>query len=207
MRWLKGKAHNRSRFFAARALDASVSGKAGLSPILAANGRLLAAMRSAWVLQRSNAWFRLAMDPDRMSNQRFRKHFRVTREFFLWLKNELKPLIKRQRTHMRAPIKAKKKVAVTLYRLAHGTGFRQLSEIFAMGESTAQETFLEVCKAIRDKFHQVLSWQDGAAAEENKKWYAMKGLPGCVGAVDGTHFQVQPSHAHAHHQRMQGGQA
>lgn len=161
-----------------------------LSAMLQANTRLLARERRSWAVERSSEWFELAMDPARMTDDRFRKHFRVSRAFLLWLKDELKPDIKCKKTWIRSPIKAKVKVGLTLYRLAHGTGYRQLAEHFAVGESTADNAFKEVCTAIKDRFHGVLRWEDGLAGEQNRDWYAFKGLPGAIGAVDGTHFQA-----------------
>ena len=73
--------------------------------------------RSLWCVHRSNQWWETVRSGC-MGDKWWKENFRLSRDTFNILCNELRPHISKQRTCLREPIGVEERVAVTLWRLA-----------------------------------------------------------------------------------------
>ena len=104
---------------------------------------------------------------------------------------ELAPIIKRQATHLRDPIDANQRVAITLWRLATNIEYRTLSQLFGIGRSTACTITLDTCHAIRRLLPKYVHIPVGEQMKMNVEGFAARwGFPQTAGAIDGTHIPI-----------------
>ena len=92
--------------------------------------------------QRSCHWWR--NDCANWMDKQFKKRFRVNRNTFNYILQELQESIKRKTTRFKVPVAPEIPVALTLYRLAHGCSFATVGDLFGIATSTACKTFNEV---------------------------------------------------------------
>jgi hypothetical protein len=104
----------------------------------------------------------------------------------------LSPHIQKRDTTFRSAIPATVKVAVALYKLCQGASLLICSEQFALGKSTVCEAVQEVVRVVNVHFRHEIAWPHGnrllQGMADFKEWC---GLPGVVGAIDGTHFDIK----------------
>ncbi|KAM8913571.1 uncharacterized protein AB9W97_002267 [Spinachia spinachia] len=118
--------------------------------------------------------------------------FRMSRETFFHLCNELRPRLARQDTSFRLALPVEKRVAVALWRLASNIEYRTISTLFGVGKST-------VCRCVRDMCHAIVALLsstylrrpseqelDDSAQLFLSKW----GFPHCVAAVATLHTAI-----------------
>ncbi|XP_037341553.1 uncharacterized protein LOC119227158 [Pungitius pungitius] len=118
--------------------------------------------------------------------------FRMSRETFLHLCNELRPRLTRQDTSFRLALPVEKRVAVALWRLASNIEYRTISTLFGVGKST-------VCRCVRDMCHAIVALLsstylrppseqelDDSAQLFMSNW----GFPHCVAAVATLHTAI-----------------
>ena len=92
--------------------------------------------------QRSCHWWRNGCA--NWMDKQFKKRFRVNRNTFNYILQELQESIKRKTTRFKVPVAPEIPVALTLYRLAHGCSFATVGDLFGIATSTACKTFNEV---------------------------------------------------------------
>ncbi|KAI9145211.1 hypothetical protein BKA69DRAFT_548456 [Paraphysoderma sedebokerense] len=122
--------------------------------------------------------------------------FRLSRELFEWLCQELAPELQKDSIGRGNPISVPKRVAITLWRLASGCSMRLLARQFEIGLSTAFTVFYEVVIAITKKLYtKTIRYppkEDEAGWKEiATDFHCRRGLWPCVGAIDGTHIPLR----------------
>lgn len=129
-----------------------------------------------------------------MSGEDFKNAFRVDRQTFDFLVNNLKHL-KRADTTWREAIPLNKRIAVSLYALGSSAEYRTIASLCGVGRSTVGEMTLEFCIELckifqREFLHIYPPTQE--KVEENVHGFARLGFPQCFGAIDGCHIEVNP---------------
>lgn len=126
-------------------------------------------------------------------HQSFKKRFRVSRNTFQYILEEIEDLLQKEATRMVPhPTTPAAQLALCLYRLAHGCTFLTVGDLFGVAESTANCIFHDVCKAIveclYDKFV-YLPRNPDEWNQELRNFLENWEFP-CVGAWDGFHVYI-----------------
>nr|XP_033932532.1 protein ALP1-like [Pseudochaenichthys georgianus] len=137
----------------------------------------------------SDWWNTIASD---FSPQQFMQNFRVSRESFEYICNQLSGVLGRRNTNYRRCLSIKKRVAIALWKLATGGEYRTISHLFGVGLSTVFLCVQDFCRATMEvllplhiKFPDVEKLVE-MATFFNNSWRA----PQCVGAIDGSHIPI-----------------
>ena len=85
--------------------------------------------------QRSCHWWRNGCA--NWTDKQFKKRFRVNRNTFNYILQELQESIKRKTTRFKVPVAPEIQLALTLYLLAHGCSFATVGDLFGIATSTA----------------------------------------------------------------------
>ena len=149
--------------------------------------------RSVRRCERNAGWWEMVWST--YDNSRFKKTFRVTRQTFCYiLENIRQDITKDQLTEM--PISPECRLAICLYRLGRGDYLYTIAELFGVGLATIHVIVKEVCEAIVQGLwrksvtnHFPTSEQDftEAMVDMNQFWQ----FPWCWGAIDGCHIPIQ----------------
>ncbi|XP_072172560.1 uncharacterized protein [Diadema setosum] len=147
--------------------------------------------RTFWRRRHGHALWRGVDAPD-FSDQEWRKHFRMSRDTFEYIAEQLRPLLdKRTPNGQRRTIHYKKRLAIVLWWLATPTEYRSLATLFGIGISTLCNLTREVCHAIKETLlHQYISLPSGHRLQETIHGFERRGFPQCAGAIDGTHLPI-----------------
>ena len=143
-----------------------------------------------WVKPRSTTWFsRFVLEE--YDDERWTSLFRMTKASVLHLSTQLRPHIHRQNTRYRHAIPVIVRVACTLFKLAQGSSMILCSELFAIGISTVSNVVHNTCRAINIALRHEISWPTGERQIQiQNEFKFLCGLPGVVGAIDGTHISI-----------------
>ena len=116
----------------------------------------------------------------------------MSKETFHVLNYQLKPFLEKNMTRFRQPIPVSQRIAMALWRLATGTDYRTIGQLFGVGRSTCCEITHEVCKAIVDHLlSRFITMAAGQRIQEvETAFYIKSGPRECVGAIDGTHVPI-----------------
>lgn len=146
---------------------------------------------SWWVQPRSTSWFSRFVLQEYDDN-RWLENFRMTKSSVFSLTTLLRPHIEKQNTFYRMAIPPIVRVACTLFKLCQGASLLLCYEFFAIEVSTASGIIRDVVKAINDELRHEISWPTGNRLRLNMAQFReFSGLPGIVGAIDGTHFHIR----------------
>ena len=147
--------------------------------------------RSIWVKERSSDFWdyivnRIFIETDWYEN------FRMRKETFEYLYNELKAHIEKKNTHLRKSIPAKLRVAVTIWFLSTGTDYRILGHLFGISRSSVCCIVKQVCTSIvKVLLKRYIKFPSGDALEEVVEgFHSHWGFPNCAGAIDGSHIPM-----------------
>lgn len=100
-------------------------------------------------MDKTEGQYVLAGDLSRMGRQRLEGNFRMSREAFEYLWEELSLLISKRDTNLpKGNFRSPATSYYTLYRLAEIATYRTVANLFGIGKSTVCEIVLEVCEAI-----------------------------------------------------------
>jgi hypothetical protein len=134
---------------------------------------------------------------DSITDSHYLESFRMCKEDFKWLCNQLLPMLIRQRKGRYLSVEAQ--VAISLQHLGHGTDFFSLSKLYGVGIDTARKTVdrfvMAVIMTLGKKtigYPPVSDVQAWNAIEQS--FIDKRGLIGVVGAIDGTHIPIQKPH-------------
>ena len=111
---------------------------------------------------------------------------------FLYVCNEIRPVIEKEDTVMRAAIPVEQRVALTLWFLATNSDYRTIGHLFGVSKPTVSVVSKEVCAAIvkilLPKYIRIPTGDSLKAVIEG--FQEKLGFPQCVGVVDGTHIPI-----------------
>ena len=122
------------------------------------------------------------------------ENFRVSRDTFLFLCDQLKPAIKRKDTQLRKAICIEHRLAITLWCLATCCEYRTIGHLFGVAKCTVCVIVHDTCKAIVSTLQpKYIKFPIGNDLENvvdgfSSKWQMIK----CAGAIDGSHIPVRP---------------
>ena len=121
------------------------------------------------------------------------KNFRVKRDTFDFLVQDVRQLPEKQPTRMNPePVTPEKQLAICLYRLAHGLSYSTVGDLFVVVESTAAVIFNNVCRVLVttlcDRYVHLPKSAD-AWKQDLKNFLEDWEFP-CVGAWDSFHVYV-----------------
>lgn len=149
--------------------------------------------RSVWVKPKSGEWWDLIVP--QMSSADFKEHFRMTRETFNFIVDELDSALKKKDTRFRPSIPVRKRVGLGIHHLASCEEYRVVAALFGVGKSTACKIVNSFCKAVCKhlltkfiKFPSTLK----ELKETADQFEQALGYPMCVGAIDGSHIPITP---------------
>ncbi|XP_034071752.1 protein ANTAGONIST OF LIKE HETEROCHROMATIN PROTEIN 1-like [Gymnodraco acuticeps] len=153
-------------------------------------GRLYYQLYSRYMLNS-----KLLYNPKHQRRFRFRrrkKNFRVSRQSFDYICNQVSGVMGRRDTNYRLCIPNKKRVAIALWKLATGGEYRTISHLFGVGQSTVCLCVQDFCWATMEVLLPLhITFPDVEKLVEmatffNRRWRA----PQCVGAIDGSHIPI-----------------
>ncbi|KAK4770394.1 hypothetical protein SAY87_030926 [Trapa incisa] len=147
--------------------------------------------RRLWVKDRSNSWWDECSRRD-YPEEEFRKAFRMGRDTFDMICEELNSVIAKEDTTLRSAIPVRQRVAVCIWRLATGEPLRLVSKKFGLGISTCHKLVLEVCSAIKTVLMpKFLLWPDEDSLRKIKEEFELvSSIPGVVGSMYTTHIPI-----------------
>ncbi|XP_024539288.1 protein ALP1-like [Selaginella moellendorffii] len=144
-----------------------------------------------WVKPRNPAWFDKFLlevhDRDSWFNA-----LKMSRETFLWICDQLKPLLNKKVTTFRSPIPVPCRLGAALYRLTSGADLHVIGEKFGIGVSSSQSCVIDVVRAINQHFGSCVRFPE--RLRQTAAGFVDKcELPNCVGAIGTTNVQVMAS--------------
>ncbi|CAL5350456.1 unnamed protein product [Camellia sinensis] len=150
-----------------------------------------ATQRRLWVKNRSQAWWDECNSAE-FPEEEFRKGFKMGKETFEMICNELSSAVAKENTSLRDAVPVRQRVAVCIWRLATGEPLRLVSKRFGLGISTCHKLILEVCSAIRTVLMpKYLQWPDEESVKRVKEHFeAVSGIPNVVGSMYTTHIPI-----------------
>ena len=148
--------------------------------------------RSLWMKERSSYWW------DNVVNHTFSAHdwlenFRMSQATFLYVCNEIRPVVEKEDTVMRSAIPVERqRVALTLWFLATNSDYRTIGHLFGVSKPTVCVVTKEVCAAIvKVLLPKYIRIPTGDGLKTVIEGFKDKlGFPQCVGVVDGTHIPI-----------------
>ena len=150
--------------------------------------------RRFWVRPgRATAWwdnFRVEI----VIAEEWKEIFRMSRDSLYHLADELQPYIQGKATVMRLPVDVVMQVACTLYYLSDEGCLRKTANAFGISRQVVSKIVRKVCRAIT--LHLGPKYIKLPATEEEVQdlvtgFYQTHGFPQCLGAIDGTHIDIQ----------------
>jgi hypothetical protein len=134
-------------------------------------------------------------------------NFRMTKRAVFTLAEILKPHVQKHDTRYRLAIPVIIRVACTLFKLAQGASLLICLEMFVVGTNTVSKMLRETVHAINDVLRHEIVWPTGVKFLETQNAFKdLCGLPGVVGAIDGTHIAIRkPRHGPADYYYFKSG--
>ena len=141
--------------------------------------------RQLWAFPRSSNWWENIV-LNNFGPHDWMQNFRMSRESFYYLCDQLKHLLEKQTTRLRKPLSVEQRVAITLWILATTV------EYFCL--ELRDVRYVLWFKAIVSKLLPVyISFPTGGQLDEVIRGFKEKwDFPQCAGAIDGSHISVTP---------------
>lgn len=126
------------------------------------------------------------------TNRDWIENFRMGKDTFSYLCQQLCSSLRRQDTVLRRAISVEKRVAVTLWCLATPCEYRTVAHLFGIARSTVCEIVKETCTLIvATLLHKYIRFPTGEKLDELVSTFKSKwGVPQCIGAIDGCHIPI-----------------
>ena len=125
--------------------------------------------RRLWSYERKDYWFEKFMEnilnPD--YQQRWRSHFRMSGSTFNFLIHLLRQRMEKRDTNFKKAVPIKRRIAIALWRLAKGNSYRCVSEVFSIGQSTANEITALFCRSISEMVNHFIKFPETRVETEN----------------------------------------
>ena len=100
--------------------------------------------RSMWAFPRSSDWWENVVLAN-FGRHDWMENFRMSRETYQYLCDQLRPLIKKQSTRLRRPVSTESRVAITLWVLATPCVYRSVAHLFSVSRCTVCRIMKETC--------------------------------------------------------------
>ena len=159
-----------------------------------------------WVKPQSIVWF-LCFLLQQYNEDHWLKIFCMSKPALFSLAKLLEPIVKKHDTKYRLSIPTVVRVACTIFKLTHGASLLICSEFFAVGRSIVSLMLREVVQAINVALRSEISWPTGnILLETEADFKSLCGLPGVIGAIDGTHVVIsKPKSGHVDYNYFKNG--
>ena len=153
-----------------------------------------------WVAPgRTDNWW-IRMTSGEAPPEEWNKNFRMSRENFVELVNELRPFITPDPNSPRLGMEPEKRLAVCLYYLKDTATLKMTANTFGISVPTTSKCVKNVCKAIKDhlgpKYIKIPA--DDELTDSIKRFEDELGFPQVLGAVDGTHVPILQPNENSH---------
>jgi hypothetical protein len=129
------------------------------------------------------------------SDSTFRSHFRLSRNSAEILVGLLArcPEIPSQHLRGRPPVSVEKQLLITMWVLGNPETIRSVSDRFNVTKSSVFRIVRRICHAIVNNLAaQFICWPRGERLKQvTEQFQRKKGLPHCIGAIDGTHIPIK----------------
>ena len=150
--------------------------------------------RRFWVRPgRTSAWWQNFVD-GKVLDEEWRDNFRMGKNCFYHLVEELRPFLEKQVTNMRVPVAVATQVAATLYYLSDEGRLRKTANAFGLSRSVISNIVRRVCYVISNVLgpkYIRLPYTSAEVEHLTSQFYVHYGIPQCLGAVDGTHIMIK----------------
>ena len=126
------------------------------------------------------------------SDVQFKKRLHVTKETFTFLLDSVVDDIRKETTRFKKPTSPERQLGLTLYRLAHGSSYTTVGDLFGVAPSTACTIFNHVTQIIGQKLYDqfvILPRTEEEWKAELTSFLEDWEFP-CVGAWDGFHVFI-----------------
>jgi hypothetical protein len=125
----------------------------------------------------------------------FRSHFRLSRSSAEILVGLLArcPEIPSEHLRGRPPVSVEKQLLITMWVLGNPETIRSVSDRFNVTKSSVFRIVRRICHAIVNNLAaQFICWPSGERLKQvTEQFQRKKGLPHCIGAIDGTHIPIK----------------
>lgn len=158
--------------------------------------RFWCALRSpgAWNQEALRNWKSMGGDwqLDDWEDDQYKLHLRMTKLAFWKLHSVMARHISRRTTPFRAPVSSHKRLAMTLYWLAHGSSFSTLSLLFGVAKSTSVAVVHDTVRELHLQLvPKAIKFPTGRRLRQvMREFKSLSGLPRCGGAIDGTFVKI-----------------
>ena len=149
--------------------------------------------REFWIAPgRTDEWW-VNMYTGKMLARDWMKNFRMPKDKFDQLANELKPYISPDPLSPRPGLPAEKKLAITLYHLKDKGSIVLTANTFGVSVPTVSQTIKSVCHAINKHLGpRYLKIPKGDELQQSVTCFLEKfGFPQVLGCVDGSHIEIE----------------
>ena len=147
-------------------------------------------IRSIWMKERSSYWWDHVVSST-FSSHDWLENFRMSQATFLYVCNEIRPVIEKEDTVMRKAIPVEQRVALTLWFLATNADYRTIGHLFGVSKPTICVITKEVCAIVKILLPRYVRIPTGDSLKAVIKGFEDNlGFPQCVGVVDGTHIPI-----------------
>ena len=155
--------------------------------------------RKHWIRPgRKNDWC-LSFKYNQVTPQDWHKNFRMSKESFLVLCQQLEEHLTKCNTRFWKAVSVEEKVALTLYYLSDEGRLRKTANAFGFGKSTVSAIIWRICKVttvyLTSKYINFPKTKK-EVEESSSLFNAKQEFPQCIGAIDCTHVSIK------HHQKI-----
>ena len=135
--------------------------------------------REIWIRERNGRWWEHIV-ASTFTTRDWVTNFRMSRNTFLYLCNQLRNEIGKSDTEMRKAISVERRVAMTLWYLATNADFRTISHLFGVSKASVCLIRREVCAAIvRVLLQKYIRIPAGSKLASTIDGFLKRGFPVC----------------------------
>ena len=147
--------------------------------------------RSVWIRRRSSNFWEYIVNQT-FTEQDWYDNFRMRKETFNYLCNQLRVHIEKKDTQLRRAIPVELRLAITIWFLASGCGFRSLGHLFGVSKASVccivKQVTVAIVKVLLKRY---IKFPTGSELNDIINGFKEKcGFPNCCGAIDGCHIPV-----------------